>query len=78
MYKIFYIIIIIITIILLLFSIVTFIIIQFDLFNLKFDFSPKGLNKYLKSFSEYTSLFAATITLIVAYFGIKRFEKEGL
>lgn len=74
MYKIFNFAIIIFSIVLLFFSFVTFIIIQIDLFNYKFDFSPKGLNVYLKSFSEYTGLFAATITLIVAYFGIKRLE----
>lgn len=74
MYKTFNFIIIIFSIILVLFSVVTFTIIQIDLFNYPFNFSPKGLNAYLDSFAKYNSLFAATVTLIVAYFGIKRLE----
>lgn len=74
MYKTFNYVIIIFAFILLFFSTVTFLIIQFDLFNYPFNFSPKGLNEYLNSFFQYSGLFTATITLIVAYFGIKRFE----
>lgn len=78
MYKIFKIIIIGITIILIFFSAITFLIIQSDLLNSRIDFTPKGLNIYLNSFFQYSGLFAATITLIVAYFGIKRLEAADI
>lgn len=74
MYRIFTFIIIGFAIVLFLFSLITFLIIQWDLFNLNFEFTPQGVNNYLSLFSQYSSLFAGTITLIVAYFGIKRFE----
>ncbi|MDR6156609.1 MULTISPECIES: hypothetical protein [Chryseobacterium] len=47
-------------------------IVQKNLCNDYFDPSILGLNNYIKEFSEFKELFAATITLIVAYFGILR------
>ncbi|MCY0977171.1 hypothetical protein PGH12_01360 [Chryseobacterium wangxinyae] len=47
-------------------------IVQTNLCNDYFDPSILGLNNYIKEFSEFKELFAATITLIVAYFGILR------
>lgn len=47
-------------------------IVQKNLCTDYFDPSILGLNNYLKEFSEFKELFAATITLIVAYFGILR------
>lgn len=56
------------------FSLVTFIIIQIELFNHKLELTPIGINFYLLSLSTYKELFAGTIALIVAYFGILRFQ----
>ncbi|WP_263603506.1 hypothetical protein [Chryseobacterium sp. PET-29] len=54
------------------------IIIQVNLRKENFDPSIIGLNNYLKEFSEFKELFAATITLIVAYFGILRLTAAEL
>ncbi len=62
------------SLILIFFSISTFLIIQSELLSLDFEFNKDGLNKYFSSFSEYKQLFLATITLIVAYFGILRLK----
>lgn len=56
------------------FSIITFIIIQIELLKHKLELNPTGINYYLKSFSTYKELFTGTIALIVAYFGILRFQ----
>ncbi|WP_312336355.1 hypothetical protein [Sphingobacterium sp.] len=45
---------------------------QTILFGNHFEFSPDGINFYIKQFARYNGLFAATITLIVAYYGIER------
>ncbi|MBL3548825.1 hypothetical protein [Chryseobacterium sp. KMC2] len=74
MYKAFSYLIIIFAIILVLFSLTTFVIIQINLLKSDFSFTPKGLNFYLQDFADYNALFGATITLIIAYFGIKRLE----
>lgn len=42
------------------------------LFKSQFEFSPDGISFYINQFSQYNGLFAATITLIVAYYGIER------
>lgn len=63
-----------IAIILSAFSLITFIIIQIELFQDNFKFTSIGLNNYLKAFAVYKELFAGTIALIVAYFGILRFK----
>lgn len=70
--SIFNIIIITTSLILVLVSASILIIVQKNLCNDVYDPSILGLNNYLKEFSNYKELFAAAITLIVAYFGILR------
>jgi len=53
-------------------SLTAFIAMQFSLFENKMDLSPEGISFYITAFSKYYGLFAATITLIVAYYGIER------
>ena len=53
-------------------SFIAFISTQRSLFENHFDFSPDGINFYINQFTKYNGLFAATITLIVAYYGIER------
>lgn len=74
MNKIFNLTIIAISAILTFFSLITFVIIQIDLLSNKFQMTPAGINNYLSAFSVYKELFAGTIALIVAYFGILRFK----
>ncbi len=51
---------------------IAFFSIQKMLFRNYFEFSPDGINFYINQFAKYNGLFAATITLIVAYYGIER------
>ncbi|MDC8105013.1 hypothetical protein MTQ00_10720 [Chryseobacterium sp. B21-037] len=60
------------SLILVLLSLAVIIIVQNDLSVYDLDLSVQGLNFYLHEISNYKELFATTITLIVAYFGILR------
>ncbi|WP_120230643.1 hypothetical protein [Chryseobacterium sp. AG363] len=53
-------------------SSIAFFSIQKTLCRNHFEFSPDGINFYINQFAKYNGLFAATITLIVAYYGIER------
>lgn len=53
-------------------SSIAFFSIQKMLFRNHFEFSPDGINFYINQFAKYNGLFAATIALIVAYYGIER------
>lgn len=40
--------------------------------------TPEGVNNYISSFSEYKTLFASTITVIAAYFGLERLNEATI
>lgn len=48
--------------------------IHLNLFKNKFQLDIDGLNYYFKSIAKFKELFAGTITLIIAYYGIQRFQ----
>lgn len=70
--KIFNILFIGISFILLLMSGVALISVHLTLFEKPFSFTPDGLNLYLETLGQHSSLFAGTITVVVAYFGLMR------
>lgn len=53
-------------------SIIALIAIHMTLSEMKFSFTPKGLNSYLSAYKEYSALFAGTITVTGVYFGLLR------
>ncbi|ASE62114.1 hypothetical protein CEQ15_11730 [Chryseobacterium indologenes] len=55
-------------------SCIAFFATQRNLLNNEFEFSPEGISFYINQFAYYNGLFAATITLIVAYYGIERLK----
>lgn len=55
-------------------SCMAFIATQKLLLQNNFEFSPEGISFYISQFTQYNGLFAATITLIVAYYGIERLK----
>ncbi|AZA84612.1 hypothetical protein C1637_07175 [Chryseobacterium lactis] len=55
-------------------SFIAFISTQRLLFENHFDFSPDGMSFYINQFSKFNGLFAATITIILAYYGIERLK----
>jgi len=74
MHKTFNFIIILFSYILCFLSLVAFIFIHINLAKYEFQFNLDGINNYFKALTEYKELFAGTITLIVAYYGIQRFD----
>ncbi|WP_286751655.1 MULTISPECIES: hypothetical protein [Sphingobacterium] len=70
--SIFRVIIIIVAVCMFVLSSIAFFSIQKMLIRNHFEFSPDGINFYINQFAKYNGLFAATITLIVAYYGIER------
>lgn len=72
--KIFNYIIMAVAIILLVVSILAFVSKQYELFSTSLSISSEGVSFYLKQFSKFYGLFGATITLIVAYYGIERLK----
>jgi hypothetical protein len=60
--------------ILCIFSLLAFIFIHLEIFKNKFQLDLNGLNYYFESLAKFKELFAGTITLIVAYYGIQRFQ----
>lgn len=72
MLKIFNILFIGISFILLLMSAIALISVHLALFEKSFSFTPDGLNLYLGALGQHSSLFAGTITVVVAYFGLMR------
>lgn len=57
---------------LLIISISAFVSKQFELFCFPLDISSEGVSLYIKQFSKFYGLFGATVTVIVAYYGIER------
>ncbi|MGK6344355.1 hypothetical protein ACMGDK_19260 [Chryseobacterium sp. DT-3] len=55
-------------------SSMAFIATQRNLLDNDFEFSPEGISFYISQFAHYNGLFAATISLIVAYYGIERLK----
>ena len=74
MQKTFNIIIIIFSVILCLLSLVAFIFIHIDLAKRDFQFDLQGINNYFESLTQFKELFAGTITLILAYYGLQRLK----
>ena len=72
--KFFNIVIILFSIVLSLFSIVAFIIVHVDISKHNFQFDLAGINNYFTELTNFKELFAGTITLILAYYGLKRLE----
>lgn len=73
-HRIFNIIIEILSLILCLFSLLAFIFVNIDLLKYPLQFNLEGLNNYFREIGHFKELFAATITLIVAYFAIQRWH----
>ena len=63
-----------ITILLSIFSVFAFLIIHLNLFQRNFKFNLEGLNNYFETLTQFKELFAATITLILAYYGLERLK----
>ena len=59
---------------LLIFSILAVISIHINLNKYQFYFSPKGLNIYLESYKEFSTLFITTITVIIAKFTLMQWH----
>ena len=57
---------------LLLMSTIALILIHWQLFNLELSISPIGLEYYLSSYGKYKALFAGTVAVCAAYFGLLR------
>lgn len=55
-------------------SLIAFIFIHIDLAKRSFQFNLEGINNYFTALTEFKELFTGTITLIVAYYGIQRFQ----
>jgi len=74
MQKIFNIVIIIFSIILCIFSLIAFVFVHLELAQRNFQFDLEGINNYFAELTQFKELFAGTITLILAYYGLKRLE----
>jgi len=74
MQKIFNIIIVIFSIILCLLSLIAFLFIHLDLAKREFQIDLQGINNYFESLTQFKELFAGTITLILAYYGLQRLK----
>ena len=72
MAKIFNILLVVISFILILMSVIALISIHLFLFQKPFSFTSAGFNFYLETLGQYKSLFAGTISVVVAYFGLLR------
>lgn len=73
--KIFNFLLVAIIVILILMSIIALIAIHWTLYyKYSFSFSPYGINNYFTAFGQYKALFTATVTTIVAYFGLHRLK----
>lgn len=56
-------------------SLIAIIIIHLEMFySLEFEFSLKSIGGYLDTYKEYSGLFTATVTVIVAYLGLQRLK----
>jgi hypothetical protein len=74
MQKIFNLVIIIFSLILSLFSLIAFVIVHLELTKRNFQFDLEGINNYFAELTKFRELFAGTITLILAYYGLKRLK----
>lgn len=74
MQKFFNVVIIIFSITLCLFSLIAFIVVHSDLSERSFQFDLHGINNYFESLTQFKELFAGTITLILAYYGLQRLK----
>lgn len=74
MQKFFNVVIILFSIILCLLSAIAFIFVHLDLANSNFQFNLEGINNYFASLTQFKELFAGTITLILAYYGLERLK----
>lgn len=72
MTKIFNTLLVVISFILILMSVIALISVHLTLSESAFSFTPDGFNSYLKALGQYGSLFAGTISVVVAYFGLLR------
>lgn len=55
-------------------SLIAFVFIHIELSDREFQLDLEGIKNYFRALTEFRDLFAGTITLIVAYYGIQRFE----
>lgn len=63
-----------ISVILIIMSVIALTSVHLVLFEKSFSFTPEGLNLYIESLGEYGSLFAGTISVVVAYLGLLRLD----
>ena len=63
-----------ISVILIIMSVIALISVHLVLFEQSFSFTPEGLNFYIESLGQYGSLFAGTISVVVAYLGLLRLD----
>ncbi|WP_415374100.1 hypothetical protein [Patiriisocius sp. Uisw_017] len=74
MQKFFNVVIIIFSIILSLFSLIAFVFVHLELSKRNLQLDLEGINNYFAEITNFKELFGATITLILAYYGLKRLK----
>jgi hypothetical protein len=74
MQRFFNLVIIIFSIILSLFSLIAFAFVHIELSKWDFQLDLEGINNYFSELTNFKELFGATITLILAYYGLKRLK----